>query len=71
MSGSELREIGLGVLGYAFMGKAHSNAYRKLVYIGWRPPLGATFEDGCRATEVCDAIGRAAKSGRREEIAYR
>jgi predicted dehydrogenase len=26
------------MLGYAFMGKAHSNAYRKLPYIFWPPP---------------------------------
>jgi predicted dehydrogenase len=39
MSGAELREIGVGMLGYAFMGKAHSNAYRKLAYITWPPPL--------------------------------
>ena len=32
-------EIGVGMLGYAFMGKAHSNAFRKLPYIAWPPPL--------------------------------
>ena len=32
---------------------------------------GATFEDGYRAAEVCDAIIRSAESGRREEIFYR
>ena len=31
--------IGVGMLGYAFMGKAHSNAYRKISYITWPPPL--------------------------------
>jgi predicted dehydrogenase len=39
MSAGELREIGVGMLGYAFMGKAHSNAYRKLMYMTWPPPL--------------------------------
>ncbi len=34
-------------------------------------PHGATFEDGYRAAEVCDAIVRSAQSGRREQIAYR
>lgn len=29
--------IGVGVLGYAFMGKAHTNAYKKLPYIFWPP----------------------------------
>ena len=27
-------------------------------------PFGATFEDGYRAAEVCDAIVRSAESGR-------
>src|SRR5947199_9413984 len=27
------------MLGYAFMGKAHSNAFRKLEYMAWPPPL--------------------------------
>jgi len=34
-------------------------------------PHGATFEDGYRCAEVCDAIVRSAESGRREEISYR
>src|SRR3989442_7408388 len=36
---TELREIGVGMLGYAFMGKAHSNAFRKIPYMTWPPPL--------------------------------
>jgi predicted dehydrogenase len=31
--------IGVGMLGYAFMGKAHSNAYKKIGYMTWPPPL--------------------------------
>ncbi len=31
-------EIGIGLLGYAFMGKAHSNAYRKIPYMIYPPP---------------------------------
>ena len=31
-------EIGVGMLGYAFMGKAHSNAYKKLPYMMYPPP---------------------------------
>ena len=31
--------IGVGMLGYAFMGKAHSNAYKTLAYMTWPPPL--------------------------------
>jgi len=37
--GDDVPAIGVGMLGYAFMGKAHSNAYRKLPYITWPPPL--------------------------------
>jgi predicted dehydrogenase len=33
-------------------------------------PYGATFEDGYRAAEVCDAILRSAAAGRREPVAY-
>jgi predicted dehydrogenase len=34
-------------------------------------PFGATFEDGYRAAEICDAIVRSAETGRREDIVYR
>ena len=34
-------------------------------------PHGATFEDGYRAAEVCDAILRSAESGQKERIDYR
>ncbi|MET0973075.1 MAG: Gfo/Idh/MocA family oxidoreductase [Thermoleophilaceae bacterium] len=34
-------------------------------------PHGATFEDGYRCAEVCDAVLRSAESGRREEVSYR
>ena len=34
-------------------------------------PYGATFEDGYRAAEVCDAIVRSSASGQRETISYR
>src|SRR2546423_14741079 len=27
------------MLGYAFMGKAHSNAFKKMSYVAWPPPL--------------------------------
>ncbi len=35
----EVQPIGVGMLGYAFMGKAHSNAYKTLAYMTWPPPL--------------------------------
>jgi predicted dehydrogenase len=34
-------------------------------------PHGATFEDGYRASEVGDAIGRSGETGQRETITYR
>jgi predicted dehydrogenase len=33
----EAPEIGIGLLGYAFMGKAHSNAFKKLPYMMYPP----------------------------------
>lgn len=37
--GSEnIPEIGVGMLGYAFMGKAHTNAYKTLPYMMYPPP---------------------------------
>ena len=38
-AGGEVAEIGVGMLGYAFMGRAHSNAYKTLPYMTWPPPL--------------------------------
>src|SRR2546428_14005339 len=35
----DLRETGVAMLGYAFMGKAHSNAFRKIAYMMGPPPL--------------------------------
>jgi predicted dehydrogenase len=37
--GADVDTIGVGMLGYAFMGKAHSNAYKTLAYMTWPPPL--------------------------------
>ena len=34
-------------------------------------PYGATFEDGYRASEICDAVVRSGQSGQREAISYR
>jgi predicted dehydrogenase len=34
-----VKPIGVGMLGYAFMGKAHSHAYKVLSYMTWPPPL--------------------------------
>jgi predicted dehydrogenase len=35
----EIKPIGVGMLGYAFMGKAHSNAYKTIAYMTWPPPM--------------------------------
>jgi predicted dehydrogenase len=37
--GEDIPPIGVGMLGYAFMGKAHANGYKKLSYMAWPPPL--------------------------------
>jgi predicted dehydrogenase len=37
--GPDVREIGIGMLGYAFMGRAHANAYRKASYMAWPAAL--------------------------------
>lgn len=34
----EAPDIGVGMLGYAFMGKAHTNAYKKIPYMMYPPP---------------------------------
>src|SRR5512135_2794695 len=36
---ADVSTVGVGMLGYAFMGKAHSNAYHKLSYMTWPPPM--------------------------------
>jgi predicted dehydrogenase len=39
VTANDVGEIGVGMLGYGFMGKAHSNAFRKIGYMTWPPPL--------------------------------
>jgi predicted dehydrogenase len=39
MSQTETPSIGVGMLGYGFMGKAHAHAYKTLSYMTWPPPL--------------------------------
>lgn len=51
--------IGVGMLGYAFMGKAHSNAFRKIPYITWPPPLEPLLVG--IAGRNADAVGEAAR----------
>jgi len=37
-SEGQIPAVGVGMLGYAFMGKAHANGYRTLSYMTWPPP---------------------------------
>ena len=55
---ADIRAIGVGMLGYAFMGKAHSNAYRKIAYMTWPPPLVPRLVAVAGRTE--DAVAAAA-----------
>jgi len=55
----EISEIGVGMLGYAFMGKAHSNAYRKIAYMTWPPPLMPRLVTICGRNS--DAVSEAAR----------
>ncbi len=34
----DIPEIGVGMLGYAFMGKSHTNAYKTIPYMMYPPP---------------------------------
>jgi predicted dehydrogenase len=37
-------KVGIGLMGYGFMGKAHTNAYKKISYFSWRWPPPAIPE---------------------------
>ena len=55
-------EIGVGMLGYAFMGKAHSNAFKKIAYMTWPPPLmpklvGIAGRDAAAVGEAAERYG--------------
>jgi predicted dehydrogenase len=55
----QVAEIGVGMLGYAFMGKAHSNAYRKIGYMTWPPPMEPRLITLCGRNR--DAVAEAAR----------
>ena len=55
----EIREIGVGLLGYAFMGKAHANGYRKMPVFFYPPPAVPRLVAICGRTE--EAVAEAAK----------
>jgi predicted dehydrogenase len=56
---AEIREIGVGMLGYAFMGKAHSNGYRQVAAMAWPPPLMPRLVSIAGRNE--DAVAEAAR----------
>jgi predicted dehydrogenase len=57
---AEIPTVGVGMLGYAFMGKAHANAYRTLAYMTWPPPLRPELVTiaGRNEEAVAEAAGR-------------
>jgi predicted dehydrogenase len=55
----EIPEIGVGMLGYAFMGKAHANAYKKIPYMMYPPPAIPRLEVICGLGK--EAVAEAAK----------
>jgi predicted dehydrogenase len=55
----EAPEIGVGMLGYDFMGKAHSNAYKKLPYMMYPPPAVPSLIAICGRNE--EAVTEAAR----------
>jgi predicted dehydrogenase len=48
-------DIGVGMLGYAFMGKAHTNAYKKIPYMMYPPPAVPRLVAICGRTEAATA----------------
>jgi predicted dehydrogenase len=55
----EVPTIGVGMLGYAFMGKAHTNAFKKIPYIVYPPPAIPRLVSICGRTET--AVAEAAR----------
>jgi predicted dehydrogenase len=55
----EAPEVGVGMLGYAFMGKAHSNGYKKIPYMMYPPPAVPKLIAICGRDE--EAVGEAAR----------
>jgi len=47
----KIPEVGIGMLGYAFMGKAHSNALTQMPYIFWPPPARPRLVAMCGRNE--------------------
>lgn len=56
----EIPDIGIGMIGYAFMGKAHSNGWLQMPYIFWPPAAIPRLINICGTTEkkVAEAAKR-------------
>lgn len=56
----EIPEIGVGMLGYSFMGKAHTNAYKKIPYMMYPPPAIPRLDVVCGLGKeaVAEAVKR-------------
>jgi predicted dehydrogenase len=62
MSQSTARRVGIGMLGYGFMGKVHSNAYLKIPYsftnpAAWPVLVAMCGRDVARVTDVAGRFG--------------
>jgi predicted dehydrogenase len=57
---SNVPEVAVGMLGYGFMGRAHSNAYKKIPYIFWPPVARIRLAAICGRDEA-----KAAEAARR------
>ncbi len=59
-AGEDIPRIGVGMLGYQFMGKAHSNAFKTLAYMTWPPPMLPELValGGRNETAVAEAAAR-------------
>ena len=59
-AGGDIPEVGIGMLGYAFMGKAHSNAFRTIPYMMYPPPAipRMVSVSGRNETAVAEAARR-------------
>jgi predicted dehydrogenase len=54
-AGKAAPEVGVGMLGYAFMGKAHTNAYKKIPYMMYPPPAIPKLIAICGRNEAATA----------------
>jgi len=55
----DIPEIGVGLIGHAFMGKAHSNAWKQMPYIFWPPAAIPNLISICGIPE--ESVAEAAK----------